>query len=154
MPLDPQLRAWLDAGREAGVRPYQELGVDEARRLVDANAIGLFGDLEHVDTIEDIDAGGVRARAYRPGGGDNGVLVWLLWDVTASAAAGSSGESRERNRHERAHVARRRSSLALAAVPPAQAQSSRRCPTTGSSVPARSVRATRGELRRRLAALL
>ena len=39
MPLDPQARAWLDAGRASGMRPYQELGVEEARRLVDANAV-------------------------------------------------------------------------------------------------------------------
>ncbi len=77
MPLDPQARAWLDAGRAAGTRPYQELGVEEARRLVDGNASGPVR----------------RARGGRPGRGRRprrcarpgvradgrpaGALVWL-----------------------------------------------------------------------------
>ena len=77
MPLDPQARAWLDAAAAAGGRPYHELGVEEARQLIDANAVELFGGLEEVDAIEEVDAGGVTARAYRPSGGEDQALVWL-----------------------------------------------------------------------------
>ena len=77
MPLDPQARAWLDAGRAAGMRPYQELGVAEARRLVDMNAVELFGALEEVARVEDVDLDGVPGRVYEPTGAGAGVLVWL-----------------------------------------------------------------------------
>jgi acetyl esterase len=76
MPLDPQAQAWLDAAA-GSFRPYQELGVEEARQLVDGNAVELFGPLEHVAVIEETDAGGVPARVYRPEGGDDRALVWL-----------------------------------------------------------------------------
>ena len=75
MTLDPQARAWLDAGRASGMRPYQELGVEEARRLVDGNAVELFGGLEAVARVEDVGprwgarpgvrAGGRRRRRAR-----------------------------------------------------------------------------------------
>ena len=77
MPLDPQARAWLDAGVAAGTRPYQELGVEEARRLIDANARDLFGALEEVARVEDVDLDGVPGRVYEPGGARPGALVWL-----------------------------------------------------------------------------
>ena len=77
MPLDPQARAWLDAGVAAGTRPYQELGVEEARRLIDANARDLFGALEEVARVEDIDIDGVAGRLYEPIGAGPGALVWL-----------------------------------------------------------------------------
>jgi acetyl esterase len=77
MPLDPQARAWLDAGRAAGIRPYEELGVAEARRLLDANALDLFGALEEVARIEDADLDGVPGRVYEPTGAGTGALVWL-----------------------------------------------------------------------------
>ena len=77
MPLDPQARAWLDAGRASGMRPYQELGVEAARRLVDANAVDLFGALEEVARVEDVDLDGVPGRVYEPVGAGPGALVWL-----------------------------------------------------------------------------
>lgn len=77
MPLDPQARLWLDAAAADGFRPYQEIGVEEARRFIDGNAVDLFGRLEHVAVIEGVDAGGVPARAYRPAGGEDRALVWL-----------------------------------------------------------------------------
>jgi acetyl esterase/lipase len=77
MPLDPQARAWLDAGVAAGMRPYQELGVEESRRLIDANARGLFGALEEVARVEDVDLDGVPGRLYEPMGAGPGALVWL-----------------------------------------------------------------------------
>ena len=77
MPLDPQARAWLDAGLAAGTRPYQELGVEEARRLIDVNAVDLFGALEEVARVQDVDLDGVPGRVYEPTGADAGALVWL-----------------------------------------------------------------------------
>ena len=77
MPLDPQARAWLDAGRAAGMRPYQELGVEESRRLIDVNAMDLFGALEEVARVEDVDLDGVPGRVYEPMGAGPGALVWL-----------------------------------------------------------------------------
>ena len=77
MPLDPQVRAWLDAGRAAGVRPYEELGAEAARRVVDLNAADLFGALEEVARIEDVDLDGVPGRVYEPMGARAGALVWL-----------------------------------------------------------------------------
>ncbi len=77
MPLDPQARDWLEAAVAAGARPYQELGVEEARRLVSANAVELFGAVAEVERVDDVSAGGVPARAYRPAGGVDHALVWL-----------------------------------------------------------------------------
>ena len=69
MTLDPQARAWLDAGRASGMRPYQELGVEEARRLVDGNAVGPVrrGSRRSLGSrTSDLD--GVPGRVYEPGG--------------------------------------------------------------------------------------
>ncbi len=77
MPLDPQVRAWLEAGRAAGVRPYEQLGAEAARRVVDLNAADLFGALEEVARIEDVDLDGVPGRVYEPMGARAGALVWL-----------------------------------------------------------------------------
>jgi acetyl esterase len=77
MPLDPQAQAWLDAARAAGVRPYQELGLEVARRLVDGNAVDLFGRVAEIASVEDTLAEGVPVRVYRPGGAGAGALVWL-----------------------------------------------------------------------------
>jgi acetyl esterase len=77
MPLDPQAQAWLEAGKAAGMRPYQELGVEEARRLVDGNAVDLFGGVPAVDAVDDADVGGIPVRIYRPQGGEGRALVWL-----------------------------------------------------------------------------
>jgi acetyl esterase/lipase len=77
MPLDPQARDWLEAAVAAGARPYQELGLEEARRLVSANAVELFGAVAEVERVDDVSAGGVPARAYRPAGGVDSALVWL-----------------------------------------------------------------------------
>jgi acetyl esterase len=59
------------------MRPYQELGVEESPRLVDANAVDLFGALEEVARVEDVDLDGVPGRVYEPGGARPGALVWL-----------------------------------------------------------------------------
>ena len=77
MPLDPQVRAWLDAGRAAGARPYEELGVEAARRVVDLNAADLFGPLEEVARAEDVELDGVPGRVYEPVEARAGALVWL-----------------------------------------------------------------------------
>ena len=77
MTLDPQARAWLDAGRASGMLPYQEVGVEAARRVIDGNAVELFGGIEAVARVEDADLDGVPGRVYEPAGAGAGALVWL-----------------------------------------------------------------------------
>ena len=77
MTLDPQARAWLEAGRASGMPPYQDIGVEEARRVIDGNAVELFGGIESVTRVEDADLDGVPGRVYEPAGTGAGALVWL-----------------------------------------------------------------------------
>jgi acetyl esterase len=77
MTLHPQARAWLDAGRASGMQPYQEIGVEAARRLLDGNAVEFFGGIEAVARIVDADLDGVPGRVYEPEGTGAGALVWL-----------------------------------------------------------------------------
>lgn len=77
MPLDPQAAAWLEANRELGIRPYEELPVAEGRRLTDERAPAVFGEPDTVEDTADMDAGGVPVRVYRPVGGAEGALVYL-----------------------------------------------------------------------------
>ena len=77
MTLDPQARAWLDAGRASGMLPYQEVGVEAARRFIDGNAVELFGGIESVARVENADLDGVPGRVYEPAGTGAGALLWL-----------------------------------------------------------------------------
>jgi acetyl esterase len=77
MTLDPQAKAWLEQARMLGVRPYDELPVDEGRRVIDEGASALFGEPDPVETVEDETADGVPVRLYRPAGGGPGAFVYL-----------------------------------------------------------------------------
>jgi acetyl esterase/lipase len=73
MPLDPSLAAWLSAS----FTPPDELGVAEARRVIDEGAIALFGELEQVAAVEAEQEEGVPVRIYRMDGDDEGALLWF-----------------------------------------------------------------------------
>jgi acetyl esterase len=75
--LDPQAAAWLDQVREAGAPSYMELGPVRAREVVDAAAPVLFGPPDAVTAVEEVDAGGVPARLYRPEAEGPGAVVYF-----------------------------------------------------------------------------
>ncbi len=63
--LDPQAHSFLETLRESGVPSYPELGVAEARRLIDEGTPVLFGEPPEVHRVENGDADGVPVRVYR-----------------------------------------------------------------------------------------
>lgn len=73
MPLDPQAKAFLEGLVAAGAAPVQELSVEEARRLNEERAAGLFGPTDALGAIADRAVPGpgrpVRVRIYEPQGG-------------------------------------------------------------------------------------
>jgi acetyl esterase len=75
MPLDSQAAAWLEG--MLGSPTYSDLGVDEARRVVDEAAADLFGPPDQVAEVDAAGADGVPARIYRPEARDTPVLVWF-----------------------------------------------------------------------------
>jgi acetyl esterase len=86
MTLDRQARLVLEAGR-GGPAPY-ELPLDELRAASVAAAPAMFGPPDAVASVEDVDAGGVPARVYRPhAAGRPGALVyfhgggWVVGDL-------------------------------------------------------------------------
>ncbi len=76
MPLDPQVVAYLDQLRTLGVPSPWDLPLDEGRRSYEQSAGQLFGPAEPVPSVEDVDAGGVPVRIYRP---DIGELPGLVY---------------------------------------------------------------------------
>jgi acetyl esterase len=77
MTLDPQAKAWLDESRLRGVRPYDELPLEEGRRLMDEGAAALFGEPDPVESVENEVADGVPVRIYRPFDLGPGAFVYL-----------------------------------------------------------------------------
>ena len=71
MPLDPQARSYLDRMADLGLRPANELSVDEARRQLEDSSQLLFGPKQSVGGIEDIDVEGVPVRLYTPAAGES-----------------------------------------------------------------------------------
>lgn len=71
MPLDPQARSYLDRMADLGLRPANELSVDEARRQLEDSSQLLFGPKQSVGGIEDIDVEGVPVRLYTPATGES-----------------------------------------------------------------------------------
>lgn len=63
--LDPQAHAYLEKLVELDMPSYRELGVSEARRLLDEGSAALFGEPGAVHEVEDGDADGVPVRVYR-----------------------------------------------------------------------------------------
>jgi acetyl esterase len=77
MPLDPQAAAYLDRLRQLAAPPHWEIGPAAARRRLDEDAPGLFGEADEVSSVEDDDADGVPVRVYRAVEGDAPALVWF-----------------------------------------------------------------------------
>jgi acetyl esterase len=77
MPLDPQAAEYLDRLRQLAAPPHWEIGPVAARRRMDDDAPGLFGEPAPVASVEDVDADGVPVRVYCPAGGELPALVWL-----------------------------------------------------------------------------
>ncbi len=76
MPLDPQVVAYLDQLRTLGVPSPWDLPLDEGRRSYEQSTGQLFGPPESVTAVEDVDAGGVPVRVYRPDVGELPGLVY------------------------------------------------------------------------------
>ena len=103
MPLDPQARSYLDRMADLGLRPANELSVDEARRQLEDSSQLLFGPKPSVGGIEDIDVEGVPVRLYTPATGETGRMAvymhgggWVVGSIethdgTCRAIASRSG---------------------------------------------------------------
>jgi acetyl esterase len=77
MPVDPAAQAVLDILNAPGVPPLDALPVPDARVAYDGLA-GFAGEPVPVAATEDLSAGGVPVRLYRPDGdGPHPVLIWL-----------------------------------------------------------------------------
>lgn len=68
---------WLEQLRALGVKPYDQLPVEEGRRLIDDGAAALFGEPDPVERVEDSVAGDIPVRIYRPAGAGPGAFVYL-----------------------------------------------------------------------------
>jgi acetyl esterase len=82
MPLDPQVRRYLEQMQELGLRPVEELTPQQARAQSEQSAAALFGEPEEVGSIEELEVGGVPVRSYTPlgapvSGGDLPLVVFL-----------------------------------------------------------------------------
>jgi acetyl esterase len=93
MGLDPQAQAFLDRLEELGVPAFGELPLEEARRLQEQGAPGLFGPLVEVryeDRSLQGPAGPIPVRVYRPGDEPAPVLAyfhgggWVLGSVVTA----------------------------------------------------------------------
>jgi acetyl esterase len=66
MTLDREVRDHLQQIERLGLRPVEELTPGEARAQAEAGAAALFGPVEDVALVEDLEVAGVRVRSYRP----------------------------------------------------------------------------------------
>jgi acetyl esterase/lipase len=73
--VHPQARAFIESIPDQGLMAQRDIHDirREALEIVRAAA----GKPEPMKTVDDIDAGGVRVRLYRPAGGETSVLVWI-----------------------------------------------------------------------------
>ncbi len=79
MPLDPQVQRHLQQVQELGLPPIQDLSPEEARARSEQDAPVLFGEVEEVAAITDLEVDGVPVRSYTPAanGGELPLLVFL-----------------------------------------------------------------------------
>ena len=81
MPLDPEVRAYIDELTAIGALPVNEMSVADARRVAEERASSLFGPVEEVAQVEDLTipgpAGAVPIRVYEPGPGPLPALVYF-----------------------------------------------------------------------------
>ena len=78
--VDPQVEDYLAQLQAAGVPPIQELPHELVRANVAAGSEALFGPIDPVASVEELEtADGVRVRIYRPAGmsGSNPALVYF-----------------------------------------------------------------------------
>jgi acetyl esterase len=79
--LDPQVKAYIDELVAIGAKPVPEMTVAEARQVAEQRAPILFGPVEEVADVEDLEvagpAGGIRVRVYRPSTGPLPILVYF-----------------------------------------------------------------------------
>jgi acetyl esterase/lipase len=66
MPLDTQAKAYLDWQAQLGLRPLDQITLDEARRQSEAGAPVQFGPVEDVFSVTDEVVAGVPVRLYSP----------------------------------------------------------------------------------------
>ena len=64
--LDPQIRAVLDEQAAAGTPAPETVSIDEYRAEYARRCKEQWGELDEVAAVEDLDAGGVPIRVYRP----------------------------------------------------------------------------------------
>jgi acetyl esterase len=74
--VDPQVVAYLDQLRALEVPSPWEMALNDGRRAYEESAARLFGPVDPVASVEDVDAGGVPVRVYRP---DSGELPGLVY---------------------------------------------------------------------------
>ena len=73
--VHPQARAFIESIPDQGLMAWRD--IHEVRREAVEIVRAAAGNPEPMKTVDDIDAGGVRARLYRPSGGETSVLVWI-----------------------------------------------------------------------------
>ena len=71
---DDALRYMQD---RAALPPAWGRGIEERREEIRRDAAALGGEPEAVASVEELTAGGIPSRLYRPAGGERDVLVWL-----------------------------------------------------------------------------
>jgi len=73
--VHPQARAFIESIPDQG--PTAPRDIREVRREAREIIRAAAGKPEPMKIVDEVDAGGVRARLYRPAGGETSVLVWL-----------------------------------------------------------------------------
>jgi len=73
--VHPQARAFIESLPDSGLMAGRD--IQEVRREARTIVLAAAGTPEPMATVDDIDAGGVPARLYRPTGAETSVLVWL-----------------------------------------------------------------------------
>ena len=73
--VHPQARAFIESLPDQGLMAPRD--INEVRREAGDIVRAAAGKAEPMTAVEDIDAGGVRARLYQPAGGETSVLVWI-----------------------------------------------------------------------------
>lgn len=74
MPLNADAQALLDVFAQLGVPPFESLEPIAAREMFEAMR---QPPAEACHEVRDVDAGGIRARLYRPGDDTTGLLLWF-----------------------------------------------------------------------------
>jgi acetyl esterase len=76
-PVSADDRTAAEARAMVARPPFWERDIADVRADHRRESAEIRGEPEPVASVDEVAAGGVPARLYRPGGGDTGVLVWL-----------------------------------------------------------------------------